>query len=203
MRLRTALLFGSFNPVHLGHLMLAQYVLNFGGVDDVWLVVSPQNPFKAQAGLAPAERRLLMARKAVENDDHIAVCDVELGMPVPSYTIKTLDKLATDYPDREFVVVMGGDNLAGLPKWREAERLVREHRVIVYPRPGATTDTSAVEAMGGTVTLLDAPQLNLSSTQIRQWVADGHSVAHFVPREVLKDVRETYGGETERQEIRQ
>ena len=182
----------------MGHLMLAQYALNFGDVDDVWLVVSPQNPFKEQAGLAPAEVRLGMVRKAVEQDMHIDGCDVELSLPVPSYTIRTLDKLETDYPEREFAIIMGGDNLEGLPRWREAERLIRSHRIIVYPRPGETTDTSAVEAMGGKVTLLDAPQLNLSSTQIRRWVAEGYDVAHFVPRENVETVRETYGGPSEK-----
>ena len=109
--MRTALFLGSFNPVHVGHLMLAQYVLNFGGVDDLWLVVSPQNPFKSQSGLAPADVRLRMAELATGADDRIRVSDVELRLPQPSYTINTIDALEAENPGRDFIIVMGGASL--------------------------------------------------------------------------------------------
>lgn len=189
---RTALLFGSFNPIHVGHLMLAQYVLNFASVDEVWLVVSPQNPFKQKSDLAPAEVRLAMVRAALASDDRIKACDVELSMPQPSYTINTIDLLAQRHPDRDFAIVMGGDNLAGLPKWREAERLINGRRFIVYPRPGETTDTSVVESLGGMVTMLSAPMVELSSTQIRNWIANGVSVKHFMPEEARPLAEKTY-----------
>ncbi|MGN0010067.1 MAG: nicotinate (nicotinamide) nucleotide adenylyltransferase [Marinilabiliaceae bacterium] len=190
--MRTALFLGSFNPVHVGHLMLAQYVLNFGGVDDLWLVVSPQNPFKSQSGLAPADVRLRMAELATGADDRIRVSDVELRLPQPSYTINTIDALEAENPGRDFIIVMGGDNLAGLPRWREADRLIRGRRFIVYPRLGEAIDSSPVEALGGSVSILNAPMVELSSTQIRRWIADGVSVRHFVPDQALPLALETY-----------
>lgn len=185
MSLRTALFFGSFNPIHVGHLMLAQYVANFGGVDEVWLIVSPQNPFKRQDGLATADVRLRMARLATAADAKIRVSDVELTLPQPSYSINTLDALEAEYPEREFVIVMGADNLPGLPRWREAERLISGRTFLVYPRDGGFGDYSAVEALGGTVVELDAPMVGISSTMIRKWIAQGADVRHFVPAEAL------------------
>ena len=189
---RVALFFGSFNPIHVGHLMLAQYVLNFGNVDELWLVVSPQNPFKEQSGLAPADVRLAMAEVATGLDCRIKVSDVELSLPQPSYTINTIDSFEKDYPGWEFVIVMGGDNLAGLPRWREAKRLVKGREFLIYPRLGESTDTSAVKSLGGRVTVLDAPTIQLSSTQIREWIAAGLDVRHFVPDEALAIAVETY-----------
>lgn len=192
MRQRTALFFGSFNPIHVGHLMLAQYVANFGGVDEVWLVVSPQNPFKRHDGLAPAEVRLQMAKLATAADPKISVSDVELTLPQPSYSINTVDALEERFPEREFVIVMGADNLPGLPRWREAERLISGRRFLVYPRKGGFCDYSSVEAMGGTVVGLNAPMVGISSTMIRKWIADGADVRHFVPAEALPLARATY-----------
>ncbi len=193
MTKRTALLFGSFNPIHNGHLMLAQYALNHSVADDVWLIVSPQNPFKAIEGLADANARVQMVRLATVDDKHISVCDIELSLPIPSYTINTITALEGQHPDRQFIIMMGGDNLAGLPKWREADKLINGREFVIYPRPGETTDVSTVEAMGGKVTLLkDAPLLNISSTMIRQWIAKGMSIRHFVPDGVVSMAEETY-----------
>lgn len=192
MSQRTALFFGSFNPIHVGHLMLAQYVANFGGVDEVWLVVSPQNPFKSHDGLAPAEVRLEMARLATAADSKIRVSDVEMTLPQPSYSINTIDALEERFPEREFVIVMGADNLPGLPRWREAERLIGGRRLLVYPRDGGFGDHSSVEALGGTVVELNAPMVGISSTMIRKWIADGIDVRHFVPAEALPLACATY-----------
>lgn len=173
--------------------MLAQYVLNHSVADDVWLVVSPQNPFKSVEGLADANVRIQMVRLATAADEHISVCDIELSLPLPSYTINTITALEEQNPDRQFIIMMGGDNLAGLPKWREAERLIKGREFIVYPRPGETTDTSAVEELGGSVTMLkDAPLLSISSTMIRHWIACGMSVRHFVPDGAAPMAEEVY-----------
>ena len=177
----TGLFFGSFNPIHVGHLMLAQAALNFSDVDEVWFVVSPQNPFKQQADLAPSEHRLRMAEIATGSDSRMSVSDVEMSLPLPSFTVRTLEKLRSDYPEREFSIIMGGDNLAGLPRWREPDEIVRHHRIVVYPRPGQSVDTSAVKALGGCVSILDAPQMDLSSTMLRCWIAEGRCIRHFVP----------------------
>ncbi len=187
---KTALFFGSFNPIHMAHLMLAQYVLNFGNVSELWFVVSPHNPFKRQADLAPAEDRVRMVELATEADENMRVCDVELRLPVPSFTVRTLEELERLYPEREFVLVMGGDNLGGLPKWREAEIVVGGREIIVYPRPGQEVDAQEVEDMGGRVTILEAPQMDVSSTMIREWIKRGVGIRHFVSREVEDYIEE-------------
>lgn len=191
--MRTALFFGSFNPIHIGHLALAQYVLNFGDVDEVWLVVSPHNPFKSPKDLAPAEVRLEMATHATAADDRIKVVDIEMRLPQPSYTINTLDALAKSFPNRDFAIIMGDDNLEGLPHWREAQRLINGRTFIVYPRPNCHAEAKPIEEMGGKVVRLDAPQMDISSTMIRKWVSEGKTPRHFVPNEIIDTVVKTYG----------
>lgn len=188
----TALYFGSFNPIHIGHLALAQYVLNFGNVDKVLLVVSPQNPFKEQNGLAPAQDRLRMAQLATECDKGIEVSDIEFSLPQPSYTINTIDALERQRSGEKLAVIMGGDNLTGLPRWREADRLIKGRRFIVYPRRDCECSTDTVRSMGGSVDVLNAPQMDLSSTMIRQWIAKGKDVRHFVPNEALELAQRLY-----------
>lgn len=162
----TVLYFGSFNPIHNGHLAVAQYVLSKGLAEEVWLVVSPQNPHKQQADLAPEEQRLEMARRAVENIEGVEVCDVEFGLPRPSYTIDTLDYLRGLYSDREFALLGGGDVAASIHTWKEAERLLRENRIFIYPR-------GENESFGEPFVLMpDAPRMSHSSTQIRKLVRE-------------------------------
>ncbi len=188
----TALFFGSFNPIHIGHLALAQYALNSGVAEDVWFVVSPHNPFKSAADLAPAETRIGMVRMATEGDERMRVEDIETRLPQPSYTINTLDALEREYPGREFVILMGEDNLEGLVGWREAERLIGGRTFVVYPRLGVEADGRKVEAMGGKVVRLDAPRIEISSTQIRRWIGEGKRVRHFVPDQVVEMAEKIY-----------
>ncbi len=163
----TVLYFGSFNPIHNGHLAVVQYVLSEGLAEEVWLVVSPQNPHKQQADLAPEEQRLEMARRAVENIKGVEVCDVEFGLPRPSYTIDTLDHLRSAYPDREFALLGGGDVAASIHTWKEAARLLSENRVLIYPR-------GENESFGEPFVMLPmAPKMSHSSTQIRKLIAAG------------------------------
>lgn len=176
-----ALFFGSFNPVHVGHLMLAQYVVNASIADEVWLVVSPQNPFKSREELAPAEHRLSMARLATEADAHIFVSDVEQDMPMPSYTIDTLRRLDDSYPHLSFSILMGADNLLGFDGWKDYEAILAKHRLIVYPRLGSDGLIEKAASLGGDILLTDAPIVEISSTQIRSWLTHGKSVRHFVP----------------------
>ncbi|MCQ2229782.1 MAG: nicotinate-nucleotide adenylyltransferase [Bacteroidales bacterium] len=174
------LFFGSFNPIHNGHLMLAQYMANFGGVDEVWFVVSPQNPFKQDMTLLPAQHRIEMVCRAVEHTPHLKVSDIELHLPVPSYTINTLRALEARHPDDTFTLIMGGDNVAGLPRWREADQIMA-HRILVYPRPGCDTTLEAPD-----MTVTDAPMVDISSTMIRRWVSRGHCIEHYVPHSVAQ-----------------
>ncbi len=177
---RVGLYFGSFNPVHMGHLMLAQYMVNFAGVDEVRLVVSPQNPFKQQSDLAKAEDRLAMARLATEGMQGISVSDIELTLPLPSYTIDTLDALRKEEPASRFVIIMGADNVAGLNKWKDAERLLSENEIIVYPREGWEIEAPENARMS----VVEAPRVEIASTTLRKWIAEGKSVDAFVPRAV-------------------
>lgn len=157
---------------------LAQYTLEHTSLDELWLVVSPQNPFKQQADLAPDADRLAMARIAVQDTPCLCVSDVELSLPKPSYTIDTLDCLQSTYPDWQFVLLMGADNLAGLPRWKESERLLATYPVWVYPRAGYAMTHTLPQ-----VTLLDnVPEFPGCATDIREAVARGeHAIPHVHP----------------------
>ena len=180
--MRVGLFFGSFNPIHVGHLMLAQYRVNFADVDEVWLVVSPQNPFKQDVELADTQHRLNMARLAVGDNEKIKISEVELSLPKPSYTIDTLRALEKEYPEIEFSIIMGADNLMGLNRWKEAETLLSRYRIIVYPRPGY----EAKEPEGAHIEIVDAPQVDISSTQLRRWIGEGRSVLYFTNDKVIE-----------------
>ena len=180
--MRVGLFFGSFNPIHVGHLMLAQYMVNFADVDEVWLVVSPQNPFKQDVELADTQHRLNMARLAVGDNEKIKISEVELSLPKPSYTIDTLRALEKEYPESEFSIIMGADNLIGLNRWKEAETLLSRYRIIVYPRPGY----EAKEPEGAHIEIVDAPQVDISSTQLRRWIGEGRSVLYFTNDKVIE-----------------
>lgn len=181
----TLLYFGSFNPIHNGHLAVAQYVLSEGLAEEVWLIVSPQNPHKQQADLAPEEQRLEMARRAVENIEGVKVCDVEFELPRPSYTIDTLDHLRSVHPDREFALLGGGDVAASIHTWKEAARLLSENRVFIYPR-------GENESFGEPFIMLPkAPKMSHSSTQIRELIAAGRDEwKNLVPEVVAEYVAE-------------
>ena len=180
--MRVGLFFGSFNPIHVGHLMLVQYMVNFADVDEVWLVVSPQNPFKQDVELADTQHRLNMARLAVGDNEKIKISEVELSLPKPSYTIDTLRALEKEYPEIEFSIIMGADNLMGLNRWKEAETLLSRYRIIVYPRPGY----EAKEPEGAHIEIVDAPQVDISSTQLRRWIGEGRSVLYFTNDKVIE-----------------
>lgn len=182
---RIGLLFGSFNPVHTGHLILAEYFATRTDLTAVWLVLSPQNPFKAAGGLLPDTTRLTLLHLALADNSRLRAEDIELGLPKPSYTVVTLDALQARYPAHEFVLLMGGDNLAGLPRWREASRIAQEFDLYVYPRPGAELPALANFPR---VRILEAPLLDISATFIRQSVATGQSIRYLVPAAVEAEI---------------
>ena len=169
---------GSFDPIHEGHVNLAKYVLSHTDLDEVWLMVSPLNPLKPQGYVATNEQRLEMARIAVEGIPGIRVSDFEFHLPIPSYTYKTLTELKKSYPDQDFRLIIGGDNWASFDKWKNPEEILNEFGIIVYPRPGESLKPSTQDAKRSThnVILLDnAPQMPISSTQIRQILASRQS----------------------------
>ncbi|MFD1468082.1 nicotinate (nicotinamide) nucleotide adenylyltransferase [Hymenobacter caeli] len=178
---RVGLLFGSFNPVHIGHLILAEYFATRTDLAEVWLVVTPHNPFKAAAGLLPDAERLRLVQLAIAGNPRLRADDVEFGLPRPSYTIATLDALRQRHPATDFVLLMGADNLAGLPRWQEAARLLAEIDIYVYPRFGSTpVDVAAFPR----ARVLAAPLLDISATYVRESLRTGRSIRYLVPAAV-------------------
>ena len=172
---------GSFNPIHNGHIALAQAVLRQCALDEVWLMVSPQNPLKRNsADLLDDYLRLEMAQKALEGVEGVKACDYEFRLPKPSYTWNTLQHLSKDYPDCRFTLLIGGDNWAHFTRWRHWKDILRCHNVIVYPR----------DEYPGTI---DVPLLDVSSTEIRQRVRAGESIEGLVPAAIEPLVRQYYG----------
>lgn len=176
------LFFGSFNPIHLGHLVIANYMANYTDLKEVWFVVSPHNPLKQKAGLADMYDRLEMARLATENATHLKVSDIEFKLPQPSYTVDTMAHLKEKHPEKEFALIMGADNLVSLKKWKNYEVLLQNHQIFVYPRPNA--DIGEWENHPSIV-ITETPQMDISSTFIRQAVKQEKSIQFLVPDAVI------------------
>lgn len=180
------LLFGSFNPVHIGHLALANYMLATQGLDEVWLVVSPQNPFKDEKSLIDSTHRFNMLKTALGHSARYKACDIELRMPLPSYTINTLNKLIEQYPDTEFQIIMGADNLSAIDRWKDADTIFERHKVLVYPRPGADIINSKYTQ---NIVITQAPVIDISSTFVRELLKQGRDVQFLVPQGVADYIK--------------
>jgi nicotinate-nucleotide adenylyltransferase len=178
------LYFGSFNPVHIAHLIIANHVLNETDIEKVWFVVSPQNPFKEESGLLNEYHRLHLVRLATEDDMRVKASDIEFNLPKPSYTTATLAYLADKYPEHEFCIIMGSDSFQNLYKWKNHEVIVKNYPLYVYIRPGFEVNNN----IGATLHTLDAPLLQLSSTQIRKYIKEGKSVRYMIPDKVLEEI---------------
>lgn len=173
---------GSFNPVHMGHLMLAQYIREWGYADKVWLTLSPQNPLKKAKDLMPDMKRLAMLNRATKDAKGIETCDIELSMPRPSYTIDTLEILSHRYPSKKFKLIIGSDNWQVFDKWKDWEKILDRYSVLVYPRLGYPVPEGHVDGME----LIDAPIIDISSTFVRNGIRDGRDMHFFVPPCVYK-----------------
>ena len=173
------LFFGSFNPIHIGHLIIANTIYDRTDLDEVWFVVSPQNPLKKRKSLIHEFDRLRMVELAIEDNFHFRASDVEFHMPRPSYTIDTLTYLSEQYPQHNFSIFLGSDNLKQLRKWKNYEQILEHYQVYVYPRPGEKTDFTHPS-----VQEVDAPLLDISATFIRDSIQSGHSVKYLLPRQV-------------------
>lgn len=180
--MKIGLFFGSFNPIHIGHLIIANYMANYTNLDKVWFVVSPHNPLKDKKDIIQVYDRLEMAKLATEKSENIAVSDVELKLPKPSYTIDTLTLLRELYPEYEFSLIMGSDNLKTLKKWKNYDIILRDYHIMVYPRPGYL-DSELNEHQS--ISITDTPQMEISSTFIRKSIQQNKNVQYFLPESVL------------------
>lgn len=181
---KTGLFFGSFNPIHTGHLIIANFMVTKTDLDEVWFVVSPQNPLKKQGNLAPERQRQDMVEMAIEDNPHLRCSDIEFYMPKPSYTIDTMIYLREKYPEKNFALIMGGDNLRTIHKWKNYELLLRDYEIYLYSRPGNPIHKSIFSL--GKVHQFESPYLGISSTYIRKCLQKGHSIRYLVPEVVFK-----------------
>jgi len=182
---KTGLFFGSFNPVHVGHMIIANYMVSQTELEEVWLVVSPQNPFKQRASLARDHDRYHLVTLAISDTPGLRASKVEFDLPKPSYTIDTLAVLREKHPEREFSLIMGGDNLPTLPKWKNYEILLRDYDIHVYNRPGYEAGELAEHPR---VRFYDAPLMHLSATYIRKCLREGNSIRYLVPEAVAREL---------------
>jgi len=179
--MRIAIFSGSFNPIHNGHLAIAREVLAQGAADELWFLVSPQNPLKKNTDLLPEDDRLKMVNLAIENEQGMKASDFEFHLPRPNYTITTLERLRESYPQHQFLLLIGGDNLVLIYKWIEYQKIMDEFGLIVYPRPGFQ---NKVDEQFPNTTFISAPLIDLSATEIRKKLAKGVSIAGMVPEKV-------------------
>lgn len=182
---KIGLFFGSFNPIHIGHLIIANHIVEHTDTDEVWFIVTPHNPHKKKSSLLSDFQRLTMVRLAIENYPKLKDSNIEFNLPQPNYTINTLTVLQEKYPDNQFILLMGEDNLASLPKWKNFEAILEYYNIYVYPRlhqktiPGFLKNHPSVK-------LINAPIIELSATQIRKNIKENKNVRPMLPPEVFK-----------------
>ncbi len=179
--MKVGLFFGSFNPIHTGHMIVANLVKETTAVKEVWFVVSPQNPFKKNNNLLHEFDRLDLVQAAISDDYNFRVCDVEFGMPKPSYTIDTLAYLEEKNPEKQFKLIIGEDNLVSFKKWKNFQEILNQFGLIVYPRPNTPPSELVNDA---NVELIEAPKIDISATLIRKLVKNEKSIKYLVPQAV-------------------
>ena len=183
--MKVGLFFGSFNPVHSGHLIIANCIVENTDLDALWMVVSPHNPHKERASLADDFTRLHLVNLAVEEHPKIKSCSIEFDLPKPSYTVDTLIHLKEKEPDIDFVLIMGGDNLASFSKWKNHEVILKNHEIYVYKRPNYDLGPYQQHAA---VRIIDAPLMEISSSVIRGLIKEKKSIRYWVPEKVMKEI---------------
>lgn len=186
---KVGLFFGSFNPVHTGHMIIAGYMLEFTDLDDVWFIISPQNPLKEKKTLLAAHHRYAMVQIAVEDNPRLRASNIEFKMPQPSYTIDTIVRLEEQYPDNQFVLIAGTDIFPTFHKWKNYEELLNKNKLYVYPRPGFDTGLYSGHPH---ILLFNAPLLEISSSFIRRSVNEGRNIRYFVPDKVYDYIRDMH-----------
>jgi nicotinate-nucleotide adenylyltransferase len=186
---KVGLFFGSFNPIHTGHMIIASYMLEFTDLDDVWMVISPHNPLKEKKSLLADHHRFAMVQIAVEDHPRLRASNIEFKLPQPSYTIDTLAYLEEKYPDNQFVLIAGTDIFPTFHKWKNYEELLKNYRFYIYRRPGYDAGQYAGHP---NILLIDAPLMEISSSFIRQAIADGRDIRYLVPDKVYHYIREMH-----------
>ncbi len=192
---RVGLYFGSFNPVHIGHMAIAGYMTEFGGLDQVWFIISPHNPLKNKETLLADHHRLYMTQLAIGDSDKLKSSDIEFKLPVPSYTIDTLTYLKEKHSQHEFCLVMGEDNIFTLHKWKNAMELVESYPIFVYPRPDSKKPSSLLLDQilaKAEIHRVNAPQMEISGTFIREGIKKGKDMSYFLPPPVWKYIKEMH-----------
>lgn len=187
--MKIGLFFGSFNPIHVGHMVLANYMLEFTGQDQIWFVVSPHNPLKKKSTLLSDVHRLALVRAAIGDNTKYKASNIEFSLPQPSYTVNTLAYLQEKYPGDEFSLIMGSDNLESLRKWKNFEVILEQYKILVYPRPGFAGGEFAKHK---NVVMTDAPKMNISSTMIRESIKAGKNMQYFLPEGAWKYCEEMH-----------
>jgi nicotinate-nucleotide adenylyltransferase len=181
--MKTGLFFGSFNPVHCGHLIIAEYFATHTDLEEIWFVVSPHNPLKEQTGLIDANHRLNMVELAIMNNNHFKVCDIEFQLSTPSYTVDTLNSLKKKYPLTEFIVIIGSDSLAKLDQWKDYKKLLEYFQFFVYPRKRSNKVKTFENHPS--VKFYEAPEVDISSTYIRESLKLQKSIKYLTPDVVI------------------
>ena len=178
------LYFGSFNPIHIGHLIIGNHIANSTEVDEVWFVVSPQNPLKESASLLNEQHRFSLVKIAVEDETKLKASNVEFSMPKPSYTIDTLIYLSEKYKQHTFTLIIGSDSFLNFEKWKNYKQIILNYNILIYPRPGFDVKRKLPE----TIKVIDAPLLEISSTQIRKYIKEKKSIRYLVTDKVLDEI---------------
>jgi len=189
MNSKTGLFFGSFNPIHNGHLMIAGYMAEYTDISQVWFIVSPHNPLKEKSTLLADHHRLAMANIAVEDDPRFRASNIEFHMPQPSYTIDTLTWLSEKYPQKEFVLIAGSDNLPSFHKWKNYQALIDQYEIYLYPRPEMPPSRFDDHPH---IHRTRAPLIEISSSFIREGISEGKNMSHFLPDKVWKYIQEMH-----------
>ena len=182
--MKIGLYFGSFNPIHTGHLIIASHILNESDIEKVWFVVSPHNPFKESATLLNEYERFHLVQKAVEYDPRLKAIDIEFSLPRPSYTVHTMAYLEEKYPSHQFVIIMGSDSFQNIEKWKNADYIIRNYEILIYKRPGF----EIANDINARIRVMKAPLLEISATHIRKMIQEGKSIKYLVPPQVEEEI---------------
>lgn len=187
--MKIGLFFGSFNPIHIGHLAIANYMAEYTGLEQIWFVVSPQNPFKNKSSLLADYHRLELVNRAIERYPNFKSSKIEFGMPQPSFTIDTLTYLKEKNPTHQFSLIVGSDNLKSFSKWKNHELILKNHDLFIYPRPDFRSEDIN---LNGNINIVDAPLMEISSSYIREAIKEKKDIPYFMPEKAYNYLKEMH-----------